>query len=64
MNDDKKLKGYYVCACGDESISDFPYNVLTCLICGRTVERKRFITDSEDAEIEMGWQAKLKSEEC
>jgi len=47
---EKKQKGFYECPCGEEYISDFPYNELHCGACGRTIPRKKYI-DEDTARI-------------
>lgn len=53
-----ELKGYYICSCGEEYISDFLFEECTCLSCNKQIKITKKITVEEEIEIKKSWKAK------
>lgn len=49
------MKGYYKCCCGEEYISDFPYDKVRCLECSSFIKRKKYINEKEEETIKAIW---------
>lgn len=55
-------KGFYVCSCGEEFISDIPFKEARCLECGDKIEILKEIDEQEELQIKKEWSSKLQNE--